>query len=192
MDAGQIPEPLEDEGGRVIELRPGNDDAWFADLFSDYAMLINRYIYRRTSSQDVEDLTAETFATAWRKRGEIPREFALQWLYRTAGFLVANHNRKNRPTLLENFPDVASDVDPAAAVIEDVVLRQAFYVLSERDRQVLLLAAWEGLNAEDIARVLDVSPGAAAVALSRARTRLAASFAQVSADGNDPARSQSS
>ncbi|WP_333811814.1 RNA polymerase sigma factor [Timonella senegalensis] len=192
MDAGQIPEPLEDEGGRVIELRPGNDDAWFADLFSDYAMLINRYIYRRTSSQDVEDLTAETFATAWRKRGEIPREFALQWLYRTAGFLVANHNRKNRPTLLENFPDVASDVDPAAAVIEDVVLRQAFYALSERDRQVLLLAAWEGLNAEDIARVLEVSPGAAAVALSRARTRLAASFAEVSSDGNDAARSQSS
>lgn len=192
MDAGQIPEPLEDEGGRVIELRPGNDDAWFADLFSDYAMLINRYIYRRTSSQDVEDLTAETFATAWRKRGEIPREFALQWLYRTAGFLVANHNRKNRPTLLENFPDVASDVDPAAAVIEDVVLRQAFYVLSERDRQVLLLAAWEGLNAEDIARVLEVSPGAAAVALSRARARLAASFAEVSSEGNDAARSQSS
>ncbi|WP_019148831.1 RNA polymerase sigma factor [Timonella senegalensis] len=190
MDAGQIPEPLEAEGGRVIELRPGNDDAWFADLFSDYAMLINRYIYRRTSSQDVEDLTAETFATAWRKRGEIPREFALQWLYRTAGFLVANHNRKNRPTLLENFPDVASDADPAAAVIEDVVLRQAFYALSERDRQVLLLAAWEGLNAEDIARVLEVSPGAAAVALSRARTRLAASFAEVSADGNDAARSQ--
>ncbi|WP_313279467.1 RNA polymerase sigma factor [Timonella senegalensis] len=192
MDTRQIPEPLEDEGGRVIELRPGNDDAWFAGLFSDYATLINRYIYRRTSSQDVEDLTAETFATAWRKRGEIPREFALQWLYRTAGFLVANHNRKNRPTLLENFPDVASDVDPAAAVIEDVVLRQAFYALSERDRQVLLLAAWEGLNAEDIARVLEVSPGAAAVALSRARTRLAASFAEVSSDGNDAARSQSS
>jgi len=152
---------------------------WFSQLFAEYNRHIARYVYRRTTPQDVEDLVADTFATAWRKRAEIPAGFELQWLYRTANFLLANHNRKQRPLLLESFPEIATDQDPAAVFVEDEALRKAFYALSERDRRILLLAAWEGLNPAEIAEVEGISAGAAAVALSRARARFAAANANV-------------
>lgn len=161
----------------VVPLRPRVNDDWFSTLFTDCAAQVSRYIYRRTNADAVEDLTAETFATAWRKRDEIPQGFEVQWLYRTAGFLVANHNRKHKPVLLEEFPEIAQDSDPSAIVIEDDALRKAFYRLSEKDRKVLVLAAWEGQSSEQIAEVIGGTANSAAVALSRARARFSTTFA---------------
>ncbi|WP_435298612.1 RNA polymerase sigma factor [Timonella sp. A28] len=155
----------------IVPLRPRLDDAWFTELFEKYSSHIYKFVFRRTSAEDVEDLTAETFAIAWRRRADIPEGYVLQWLYRTAGFVVANHNRRQRPVLLNEFPEIARDTDPAFTVIEDAEIREAFYSLSERDRRILLLAAWEGQSSEQIAEVLEVSENAAAVALSRARAR---------------------
>lgn len=160
----------------VVPLRPIVTEEWFAELFTANAPLIQRFIYRRTQSDAVEDLTAETFATAWRKREEIPDGYELQWLYRTAGFLVANHNRKKKVILLDEFPEIAHDGDPSTYVIEDATLRAAFYRLTERDRRVIILAAWEGQSSEQIAVALDMTPNAAAVALSRARARFSKLF----------------
>ena len=176
------PPKLGDTSANVVPLRPAVTEEWFSRLFTDYARLVQRYIYRRTSSDAVEDLTAETFATAWRKRDEIPESLELQWLYKTAGFLIANYNRKRKPVLLEEFPEIAHDADPAIYVIEDAALRSAFYRLSEKDRKVLILAAWEGQNSEQIAQALDISPNAAAVALSRARARFSKLFCDESTD----------
>ena len=44
--------------------------------------------------------------------------------------------------------------------------------LDARDRQVLVLNAWEGLSGDDLAAVLGISRGGADAALSRARARL--------------------
>ena len=170
----------EDNSTNVVPLRPSVQQEWFSELFTQHAQAISRYIYRRTAQEHVEDLTAETFATAWRKRDDIPTGFELQWLYKTAGFLVANQNRKKSALLLEEFPEIAHDSDPAMLVIEDHSLREAFYKLSEKDRTVLVLAAWEGQSTEQIAAILNVSSNAAAVALSRARARFSKSFAEES------------
>ena len=43
---------------------------------------------------------------------------------------------------------------------------------SEADREILLLAAWEGLTTGEIGTVLGCSPNTAAVRLHRARRRL--------------------
>jgi RNA polymerase sigma-70 factor (ECF subfamily) len=45
--------------------------------------------------------------------------------------------------------------------------------LSERDREILLLVAWDGLEPARAARALGARPGAFAVRLHRARRRLA-------------------
>ena len=168
----------------VVQLRPEYDHAWFAQLFKENAQLISRFLYRRTQHDAVEDLTAETFATAWRKREDIPVGMEVQWLYKTAGFLAANHNRKKSAITVEEFPEIQHDSDPALVVIEDAVLRTAFFRLSEKDRKVLVLAAWEGQSAEQIAKVLDITPNAAAVALSRARARFSKSFEQESGESS--------
>lgn len=147
-------------------------DAWFTTLFHNHLSAVHRFIVRRAQHEDVDDLTSETFATAWRRRSDIPEGFELQWLYRTAGFTVANHHRKKHPVPVEVVPDHGGTADPYAGVIEDEILRVAFASLAEHDRDILMLAAWEGLTAAEIAQVQGTNANAAAVALSRARTRL--------------------
>lgn len=101
-----------------------------------------------------------------------PGGHELPWLYRTAGFLVANHHRKGRPTPVETLPDEADRSSVEHVVVSDLEVRAVFATLSLRDRQVLLLAAWEGLRGDGLAEALGISRGGADAALSRARARL--------------------
>jgi RNA polymerase sigma-70 factor (ECF subfamily) len=50
---------------------------------------------------------------------------------------------------------------------------EALRALRPRDREVLLLTAWDGLNASEAAAVLGCSPTAYRIRLHRARRRLA-------------------
>src|SRR5439155_22819515 len=65
---------------------------------------------------------------------------------------------------------------PVVAGLEpvgDTVLAAAFGALSERDREVLRLIAWEGLSLGQAAIVLGCSAVACRVRYHRAKTRLA-------------------
>ncbi|NCT92196.1 sigma-70 family RNA polymerase sigma factor [Cellulomonas sp. APG4] len=158
------------------------DDAWFDELFRLHATAVHRYFARRAPAADVQDLAADVLATAWRRRDDVPDGAELPWLYRTAGFVLANHRRKGRPTPVEHLPDVADDTDPADLAVADDEVRRALARLSARDRQVLLLNAWEGLDGQQLAEVLGISRGGADAALSRARARLRAAWADDDAD----------
>lgn len=151
------------------------DRAWFDELFASHAREVHRYFLRRAPRDDAEDLAADVLATAWRRRDDVPQGYELAWLYRTAGFVLANHRRKGRPTPVEEVPEDPGGghaPDPADVVTEDDEVRRALEALSPRDRQVLLLHAWEGLDGEGLGRALGISRGGAAAALSRARARL--------------------
>ncbi|KAE8762221.1 RNA polymerase sigma factor [Georgenia thermotolerans] len=151
------------------------DEEWFERLFRAHAPRVHRYLLRRAPS-DAEDLAAEVMAIAWRRRADVPTGAELPWLYRTAGHVLANHRRRRHATPSGQPPPEAHDVDPAELVIADQAVRAVLAALSPRDRQVLLLHAWEGLTAEDLAAVLGISRGGADAALSRARARLAAAW----------------
>jgi RNA polymerase sigma-70 factor, ECF subfamily len=53
----------------------------------------------------------------------------------------------------------------------DAVLH-ALSMLSEQDREILTLTAWEGLAPRDIARVIDTSANVVRIRLHRARARI--------------------
>ena len=153
------------------------DAPWFDGFFAQHATSVHRYFVRRASHADVEDLTAEVFATAWRRRERIPEGFELPWLYKTASFVLANHRRKPTLTLISDYSadedeQTARSVDPAELVMADDEVRRALSRLSARDRTILMLHAWEGLDGEGLARALGLTRGGAAAALSRARARL--------------------
>ena len=101
------------------------------------------------SGQDAEDLAAEVFATAWRRRNDLPRETVLPWLYRTARFTLANSRRKYIDLPVDAVPKsgaVRVDGDPESNLLFDAELRGALASVGERDRQILLLHAWQGLD----------------------------------------------
>ncbi len=59
----------------------------------------------------------------------------------------------------------------------DAELRGALESVGERDRQILLLHAWEGLDGVQLADALGISRSGADAALSRARKRLREAWA---------------
>lgn len=154
-----------------------SDDAlaWFTGVVCEHSTALVRYFARRGPRQDAEDLAAEVFATAWRRRDDVPREAVLPWLYRTAGFTLANHRRKLVDLPVDEVPEKAEarvGEDPELSALFDAELRGALLSVGERDRRILLLHAWEGLDGEELAQVLGISRSGADAALSRARKRL--------------------
>ncbi|HEY0188847.1 MAG TPA: sigma-70 family RNA polymerase sigma factor [Cellulomonas sp.] len=149
---------------------------WFDALFRAHAPAVHRYLHRRGAGDDTDDLTADVLVVAWRRRATVPEGLELAWLYRTAGFVLANHRRKARPVPVDELPDQPDPADPALLAIRDEQVRETVGRLGARDRQVLLLAAWEGMGGAELAAVLGVSRGGADAALSRARARLRATW----------------
>ncbi len=174
--AGELDEP-----GPGADRRPGaHDAAWFEDVVRSHFSAVHRYLVRRAGVGEADDLTADVFVVAWRRRDDMPDEVPLAWLYRTAGFVVANFRRKGRPTPVAEVPDEVADDDPAVRAVRDEQVREVLLRLAPRDRQIVLLNAWEGLTGDELAAVLGISRGGADAALSRARARLAELWSQLS------------
>lgn len=176
-----VPNPGESAPDRSAVRSLPHDVAWFEGLVRAHTPALHRYLVRRVGVGDADDLAADVLVVAWRRRDDVPDEAALAWLYRTAGFVVANFRRKRRPVPMGEVPDdgVDADDDPAVRAVRDEQVREVLRRLSPRDRQIVLLNAWEGLAGGDLAAVLGIGRGGADAALSRARARLATAWAEL-------------
>ncbi|WP_369817240.1 RNA polymerase sigma factor [Cellulomonas sp. Root137] len=165
-ETGDVPTDLGDAGDTA------HDAAWFEALVREHATAVHRFVVRRAGRDEAEDLAADVLTVAWRRRADVPDGAELPWLYRTAGFVVANHRRKGRPIPVADVPDEIDSDDPAVRAVQEERVREVLGALSARDREVLLLNAWEGLTGDALAQVLGIGRGGADAALSRARARL--------------------
>jgi RNA polymerase sigma factor (sigma-70 family) len=136
------------------------------------------YTLRRVRQpDDAAEAISETFATLWRRFDSCPEGEQLRpWLYGVARRVIANQRRgeRRRSALGERL---VANFDPAAfeatvAPDDSTALAQAFATLSESDRELLSLEAWEGLTRDEIAVALGTSRAAVRLRLHRARTRL--------------------
>lgn len=140
------------------------------------------YALRRVRRpEDAAEVIAETFATLWRRFDGCPQDAELRpWLFGVARRVIANQRRgeRRRTALSERL---AANLDPAAfeAVHPDATssaLAHAFASLSESDRELLSLVAWEGLTREELAVALGTSRAAVRLRLHRAGKRLRAAL----------------
>lgn len=134
---------------------------------------VTAYVHRRVDAAVADDLVSETYVIAWDQWNRIRPTDPRPWLYGVARNLIRNHRRKilrrnTRTRLLLTGHVDGVDITVSA----HVDMARAFDRLRESDREVLRLAAWEGLGAAEIATVLECSPQAAATRLHRARSRL--------------------
>lgn len=156
-------------------------------LFERYGPEVLAYARRRTDSASADDVTSEVFVIAWRRLDAIPQD-PLPWLLGCARKVLANQRRsaRRRDALRDRLE---SDRRPAGYGLDDEgVLAQALSRLSDRDRELLLLIAWDGLDHGQAASVLGCSPATVSVRLHRARARLARALARSSQE-DDPAGS---
>jgi RNA polymerase sigma factor (sigma-70 family) len=146
--------------------------AFFAANFADVWAFIRR---RVATDEDADDITADTFAVAWRRRDELPADAERMWLFRTGHNVLANFRRGVERQRQLHLRIVSVDPPPMnyeAVAPGDRELWSALAALSSSDRDLLLMRAWDGLEVTDIASVLQVSPATVSSRLYKARERL--------------------
>ncbi len=143
---------------------------------------LQQYVRRRAHAEDAADAFGDALLTIWRRLDDVPADQPLPWCYGVARRCLANQRRAagRRLRLVERatafaMPSLdASDGDPQAAVERtDPALAAALATLSSTEREVVELWAWERLEPREIAGVLDITPNAVSVALTRAKSKLA-------------------
>lgn len=150
-------------------------------MYDAYAHRVYGYALRHCGANDADDVLSETFATAWRRIDVVP-DAELPWLLVTARHLIANRRRAtirgdDVVSRLAGLPDQHADA-PDALVLERHQLIAALAQLTEREREALLLVAWDGLDTNGAAQVAHCSPRAFKARLARARVRLTAALAE--------------
>jgi RNA polymerase sigma-70 factor (ECF subfamily) len=142
----------------------------FARLYEEHGGRVLAYALRRAAPDVAADVVAETFLVAWRRLDDVPAE-PLPWLLGVARRVLANRRRSEGR--LERLHERAAGERPRdAPEPPDGALAAALRRLPERDREALLLVAWDGLDGRAAARAAGCTPVAFAVRLHRARGRL--------------------
>lgn len=98
------------------------------------------------------------------------------WLYGVARRVLANHHRseRRRTALAARLrADLTACYRMPEYTGELAAITAAFRSLPPADRELLALAAWEGLGTGQIAAVLGCSPNAVRIRRHRARSRFA-------------------
>jgi len=150
----------------------------FRALYDAAYPRVMAYALRRARTrEDAFDVVAETMLTAWRRLDDIPTDGGrLPWVFGVARRVLANHYRSadRRDRLTARLTPAPPAADP-----EFEAVHEALNSLSPAHREILTLSAWEDLKNNEIALVLGISPGAAALRLHRARHRLARQLGQL-------------
>ena len=145
------------------------------DLFNAHGAAVRAYALRRLGpggTASADDVVSEVFAVAWRRINAIPEGAELPWLLGCARRVVLHaHRRARRDAALAGRLQ-GHATGAAVPATRDSVLAGALASLGERDREALLLIAWEGLSVSEAAAALGCSRGTLAVRLHRARRRL--------------------
>jgi RNA polymerase sigma-70 factor (ECF subfamily) len=137
----------------------------FDSLFREHVAGIASYCgWRSRTAGDGEDAVAEVFLIAWRRLDDVPDgSEARPWLYGVARRVLANQARADARRVRLNAElgaqSVPVPVPVPVAEEEDprvVLVHEALAALAPRDREVLLLAEWEGLTPAEIARVMQI------------------------------------
>ena len=156
----------------------------FESWFRDYREPVYRYVRFRVATREVaEDITSDVFMKALRSlsRYDHRRSAPQTWLLRIARNAVTDHLRalRRRGSLhisLDRVPDLVSRApSQEERLLREEQLRKVFNglaALKEADQEILSLRYGAGLDNQEIAGSLSITPNAVAVRLHRALRRL--------------------
>ena len=144
--------------------------------------LIGSYIH---DFQEVQDVSQETFAKAYRAIGNFRGESAFYtWLYRIATNTAKNHliSRGRRPPLIDvdaSDPEVCHRTAPLQEIATpentlqkdqmEEAINRALRMLPDELRTAITLREFDGLSYENIARVMNCPVGTVRSRIFRAR-----------------------
>ncbi len=145
----------------VLVKRAKKDLRAFSTLYDRHADRIYRYLLVRVNNvHDAQDLTSQTFIAAMENihkyKGNSP--FAA-WLFGIARHKSVDHFRRNKPeTILDAAANVPDDVNPDEIVgrqLQVELVARKLGTLSPDRAEALSLRLFGGLEAAEIARLMD-------------------------------------
>jgi RNA polymerase sigma-70 factor (ECF subfamily) len=155
------------------------DRARFEALYRAHAGAVRTYVCRRSNAAMADDVVADVFVVAWRRLDDVP-DSPLPWLLGVARRLLANRRRGEARAAALHARIAANETTPSESSSASESARTVLIALeglSERDREVLLLIGWEGLQPAEAARALGLRPNTFAARMYRARRRFARALA---------------
>jgi len=164
-----------------VEYGPGDSyQETFESLYIEYRLQVLAYCTRRIDRSLASDACSETFLVAWRKVEDLPvPPQTLPFLYGVAAKVIANQRRTvRRKTRLDHKMrnlGVATAEDPSVVVIRaerDRQVEAAVRSLNSRDREIVMLYAWEELPRSAIAEMMGMTKSAVDQRIHRSYKRL--------------------
>ena len=139
--------------------------------------LVRFFLLRSRDPHAAQDLANETFFRIFSKaRTFEPKKPFRPWFFTVALNVWRAWQRRRRPpeVPLEALPEAAQEESAAPGASAGDQAARLLGRLSDVDREILMLRHYEGLQLKEIARRLDMSPGAVYTRLFRALEKLRA------------------
>lgn len=185
------------------QMEDATGEALLGAIYADYSAAIHTYAYRLLGNrEDADDVTQEVFIRAHAHLTQLRDQARLRpWLYRIATNLCMDQLRKRSrirrilgmETSLtpddneENGPPREIAQPGAATALDSVAERdhiaRALKRMPTKYATCLLLHSQQGLSYREIAAALGLTPGAAAVRLSRARDLFGKHYEELREEG---------
>ncbi|TQS42360.1 RNA polymerase sigma factor [Cryptosporangium phraense] len=157
-----------------------SDSARFERLYREHRAPMLAFLLRRCAQPaDAADALSDVFTTAWRRIDDIPDGDAERpWLFGVAYHTLANHarSRRRRVRLVDELTAALGRFRAPESDLDSEGLESALARLSDVDRAIVTMTAWEQFNSVEIGAILDLSPGTVRTRLHRARARLRAAL----------------
>ena len=161
----------------------------FEDMYRSYFQDVYRFsLWLSHDRSAADDLTSETFVRAWARRESLRTETLKAYLLAIARnlFLNQRHRSGNHEELSLDLPDDAPDPRrQAASRLELDQVARSLSRMPESDQSAVILRSEHQLSYAEIARVLEISEGAARVKVHRTRRRLLAGMLTRNGGKND-------
>ena len=163
-------------------LDEGTDDAWSQIVTAVTPWLRSVVLPLLRSPDEADDVVQRVLVTLWKAHGSIEQS-VLGWLRVTARNEALDHlkspHRKRTQSLSETgweSPNPSGVEQVAVAALTSAQLLTALSAVSEELRETFLLRVLQGFSYPQIARLQDITVGAAKMRVLRARATIRAAF----------------
>jgi len=170
----------------IIRAKAGDRTAFDQIIISHQRKIISLAWRMLGNQEDARDAAQETFMRVYKSFGRFdPAHDFNGWLYRIAVNVCRDLARKRRSNHFSLEAEVESgaiaepvsphDTESAALLAqEQAILRRALATLPEKERAAIVLRDLEGLDTEEVARILGSSPTTVRSQISAARVKIKA------------------
>lgn len=149
------------EKNLVLKAREGDAEA-FSILYGLYKKKLYGYAYYKLNNpNDAEDVVQDCALTAFEQIGKLKKPEAFSsWifkiLYHACADAVKVQIRQRSTDDFDNCKGYASSVHDE--IIERQELKEALSILSEDDKNIVLLSVVVGLTSKEIAKITNIKP----------------------------------